>query len=119
MFGLCVCGDGDYAAGSELSFRPAEKQVQFGHPRKGDLDEKQPVALLMDGDSGAMPPIAGLDQPFSIDLIVTDRIVDVCIGNRRTFIARRNDLGGKRLFFFAKRGGVLFEQIEIRPLLDE
>jgi hypothetical protein len=62
-----------------------------------------------------------LDSGFTgeIDLIVTDRIVDVCIDNRRTFIARRNDLGGNRLFFFAKRGGVLFEQIEIRPLLDE
>jgi hypothetical protein len=119
VFGLCVCGDGDYAGGSELSFRPAEKHVQFGHPRESKLDERHPVALIMGGDTGAMPPVEGCDRPFSIDLIVKDRIVDVCIDNRRTFVARRSDLGGKRLFFFAERGGVLFEQIEIRPLLDE
>ena len=66
-----------------------------------------------------MVPVAGLDQPFWLDIIVKDRILDVCMDNRRTFIARRNDLGGKRLFFFAERGEVFFEQIEIRPLLAE
>lgn len=118
-FGLCVCGAGDYTSGSELSFRPAEQHVQFGHPRAGKLDEKKPVALLMDGDTGAMPPMTGLERPFTLDVIIKDRIVDVCIDNRRTFIARRSDVGGERLFFFAENGGVVFEQIEVRPLLDE
>jgi hypothetical protein len=45
--------------------------------------------------------------------------LDVCIDSRRTFIARRQDLGGKRLFFLAKGGEAVFGQIEIRPLLDE
>lgn len=118
-FGLCLRGEGDYAAGNELAFRPGEGHVQFGHPREGDLDKRQPMVLTMDGDTGALPPVAGLERPFTIDLIVKDRILDVCIDNRRTFIARRNDLGGERLFFFVKGGEVVFEHIEIRPLLEE
>ena len=73
----------------------------------------------MNGDAGAAPPVEGLDKPFTIDMITKDRILDVCIDNRRTFIARRHGLGGKRLFFFAQGGEVVFKQIEIRPLLDQ
>ena len=70
----------------------------------------------MDGDTGAMPPMEGLNEPFTLDIIIKDRILDVCIDNRRTFIARRADPGGNRLFFFAQGGEVVFEQIDIRPL---
>ncbi len=118
-FGLCVRGDGDYREGSELLFLPAKNHVQFGHPLKGGLDAIQPVRTTMSGDTGAMPPVAGLDQPLTIDLVAKDRILDVCIGNRRTFIARRSDRGGHRLFFVAKGGQVAFEQIDIRPLACE
>ena len=116
VFGLCLRGEGDYANGSELSFRPGEKLVQFGRPRDGGLGDKQPVRQTMTGDLGAMPPVEGLDRPFTIDLIVKERILDLCLDNRRTFIARRSDLGGSRLFFFAKGGEVVFEGIEICPL---
>jgi hypothetical protein len=118
-YGLCMRGGGDYAEGSELCFRPAESRVQFGHPRDGKLAERHPVTLIMDGDTGAMPPVSDLDRPFAIDLILKDRIIDVCIDARRTFIARRTDAGGDRLFFFAQGGEVAFEQIEICPLLAE
>ena len=118
-FGLCLRGEGNYGEGNELCFRPAENHVQFGHPHEGGLDSKQPVSLILNGDAGAMPPVTGLDKAFTVDFVARDRILDVCIDNRRTFIARRHDLGGERLFFFAKGGEVVFEQVEIRPLLDE
>lgn len=118
-FGVCLRGEGGYASGSELCFRPAENHVQFGHADNGSLAERQPVKRKMDGDAGAMPPVTGLDRPLTLDLIMKDRILDVCIDNRRTFIARRNAPGGKSLFLFAKGGQVVFEQIEIRPLLGE
>ncbi len=118
-FGLCLRGEGDYQQGSELSFRPAEKHVQFGHPRDGGLDEIQEVRHTMSGDTGAMPPVLGLDRPFTVELIAKERILDVCIDNRRTFIARRDELGGERLFFFARGGKVVFEGIEICPLAEE
>ena len=118
-FGLCLRGEGNYSNGSELSFRPAEEHVQFGHPHEGSLARKEPVRTIMNGDVGATLPVAGLDKPFTIDIVMVDRILDVCIDNRRTFIARRHDLGGNRLFFFAKGGEAVFEQIEIRALLNQ
>ncbi|MBN2477147.1 MAG: hypothetical protein JXB62_21245 [Pirellulales bacterium] len=118
-FGLTVRANGDYRDGSELCFRPAEDRVQFGHPRGGGLDDRQPVMLTMSGDAGALPPVTGLDRPFTIDVIAKERILDVSIDNRRTLIARRSGLGGRRLFFFAKGGEATFERIEIRPLVEE
>ena len=115
-FGICLCGEGDYQAGSELSFRPAEQHVQFSHPQAGGLAPKEPVVTLMGGDTGALPAVEGLAEPFTLDIVTKDRILDVCIGDRRTFIARRADPGGTRLFFFAQGGEVVFEQIEVRPL---
>lgn len=118
-FGVCLCGEGDYRAGSELCFRPASNHVQFAHPHEGGLGQKQPVVTLMGGDTGALPPVEGLSEPFTLDIITKDRILDVCIGDRRTFIARRVDSGGHRLFFFAQGGEVVFEQIDVRPLARE
>ncbi len=115
-FGVCLCGAGDYQAGSELAFRPAANHVQFAHPHEGGLGQKQPVVTVMASDLGALPPVEGLDEPFTLDILIKDRILDVCIGNRRTFIARRADPGGQRLFFFAQGGEVVFEQIDVRPL---
>ena len=119
VFGVCLCGEGDYRAGSELSFRPASNHVQFAHPCEGRPAKQEPVVTLMDGDTGALPPVEGLNESFTLDIITKDRILDVCLGNRRTFIARRADPGGNRLFFFAQGGEVLFEQIDVRPLLKE
>jgi hypothetical protein len=119
VFGVSLCGEGDYEAGSELSFRPAGNHVQFAHPQAGGPAGKVGVATLMDGDTGAMPPMDGLSEPFTLDIIVKERILDVCIGDRRTFIARRSDPGGDRLFFFAKGGEVAFENIEVCPLEKE
>ena len=119
MFGVCLCGEGDYRAGSELSFRPASNHVQFAHPCEGRPAKQEPVVTLMDGDTGALPPVEGLNESFTLDIITKDRILDVCLGNRRTFIARRADQGGNRLFFFAQGGEVVFEQIDVRPLLKE
>jgi len=116
VFGVCLCGEGDYRAGSELSFRPASNHVQFAHPHEGGLGKKQPVVTLMGGDTGALPPMTALNEPFTLDIITKDRILDVCIGDRRTFIARRSDPGGNRLFLFAQGGEVIFEQIDVRPL---
>ncbi|MCU0963125.1 MAG: hypothetical protein MUF48_23785, partial [Pirellulaceae bacterium] len=116
VFGVCLCGEGDYQAGSELSFRPAMNHVQFAHPHAGGLAPIVPVVTLMDGDTGALPPVDRLQEPLTLDIIMTDRILDVCLAERRTFIARRADPGGHRLFLFAQGGDVVFEQLEVRPL---
>jgi hypothetical protein len=119
-FGICLRGEGD-AAGNELRFEPKTGRVQWGHPQEGRLAAPAPTRLLMDRDIGALAEsVQGLDKPFTLDIILKDRIVDVCIDNRRTFIASRPEdsgLGGRRLFLFSQDGQVVFESLQVHSLL--
>ena len=68
----------------------------------------------------AIGGVAGIDQPFTLDLVVKDDLVDACIDNRRTIITRnRTKFSGDRLFFFVNHGQVVFEEIQVRALLEE
>jgi hypothetical protein len=48
--------------------------------------------------------------------VLYEDILDVCIDNRRTIIARTPTLRGDRLFLFADHTEVEFEGVEVRPL---
>ena len=107
-FGLCVRGMGHYQQGCELRFEPTNQRVQFGAPKDGSMGE----------ESGhAIHHVEGLDHPFTLEIILKDDIVDVCIDNRRTIIGRYKG-HGDRIFFFAQNADVLFDSVEIRPLLE-
>ncbi|MBM3240537.1 hypothetical protein FJZ31_29995 [Candidatus Poribacteria bacterium] len=118
-FGLCVRGTGHYQQGCELRFEPASQtfrknlikkgrqRVQFGVPKDGRMGE----------ESGhAINHVEGLERPFTLDIILQDDIVDVCINNRRTIIGRYKG-DGDRLFFFGQNANVVFDAVEIRQLL--
>jgi hypothetical protein len=112
-FGLCVRGQGDYGTGCELQFEPAKQHVQFGPVADGQM-AKEP------GNWMAIGGVPGIGQPFTLDLIVKDDLVDACIDNRRTIITRNcAKLTGDRLFFFVNQGEVTFEEIQVRPLQEE
>jgi hypothetical protein len=96
-FGLCARGKGNYEGGCELYFEPAKQRLQY---RNGPGLEK----------------VSGLDKEFTIDLIVKDDLVDVCVANNRTLI-HRQDANGDRLFLFVRKGEVTFDDIRVRPLL--
>ncbi len=95
-FGLCVRGEADYVGGCELRFEPGAQRMQYG-------------------DGPAMDNVPGLDREFTIDMIVTGDLVDVCIDHRRTLL-NRTSATGKRLYFFARSGEVKFDDIQVRPL---
>jgi beta-fructofuranosidase len=122
-FGLCFRGEGDYVSGNELRFEPKTGRVQFAHPHEGGLAQPAHESLIMDNDIGSLGPLAAvkdLDKPFTLDIILKDRILDVCIDDRRAFSARRPEdsgLGGKRLFLFSRDGEVTFKDIRVLPLL--
>ena len=76
--------------------------------------------------------VHGLDQPFTLDVIIKDNNLDFCIDNRRTGILTLNERGdmaltdeerrghtGSRLFLYARDGGVTIEDIRVRPLVEE
>jgi hypothetical protein len=111
-FGLGVRGVGDYASACELQFEPARQRAQFAPVADG----------RMAGEAGNWRAIGGLTcltESFWLDVIVKDDLVDACIGGRRTMITRnRGRLTGDRIFWFVNQGEVVFEDIQVRPLLD-
>jgi len=115
-FGLCVGGTGAYGDLCELRFDPAQGRAQYGTPRDGGLapDTARPP---YEGYDFAIGNVTGLDQPFTLDIILRDDLVDTCIDGRRTLITRRpGRLQPGRLFLFARGGGVRFEGVAVRPL---
>ena len=108
-FGLCFRGQGEYENGCELRFEPDSQRAQYGFPCDGGMSAES---------IGHIEGVAGMDQPFTLDVIVKDDFVDACIDNRRTLIRRCREISeGDRLFFFAKNGEVTFDSIQVRPLL--
>ena len=112
-FGVCVRGDGDYRSGCELHFDPERQHVRFAPVADGQMS-KEP------GNWMAVGGVTGIDEPFTLDVIVKDDLVDACIDGRRTIITRnRARLTGDRLFFFVDHGEVTFDEIQVRPLLNQ
>ena len=66
-------------------------------------------------DGPALDQVAGLDNEFTIDMVVKDDLVDVCVDNRRTLINRQSS-DGDRLYLFVRNGEVAFDDVQVRPL---
>ncbi|MFC1601501.1 LamG-like jellyroll fold domain-containing protein [Candidatus Sumerlaeota bacterium] len=106
-FGLCMRGSDNCEKGCELRFEPSKQRVQFAIPHQEQMEDDWRTTST---------DVEGLDQPFTLDIILKDDIVDVCIDNRRTMVTRYSDLHGDRLFFFGQNADVSFDSVEIRPL---
>lgn len=112
IFGLCFRGRGSYTDGCELRFKfnATEHYVQFDQPLNESVSENPKGVFVCQY------------YPFDkseyilVEAIVKDDFVDVCIDNRHCRITRA-PLNNDRLFLFANKGEVRFEQLEIRPLV--
>ena len=102
-FGLCVRGTGAFEKGYELRFSPWDRRVRLG--RIG------PPYVGVE-DFG----FDGLDVPFTVDLVMKNDIIDVCVADRRCLIRRFPELRGERLFLFSENGDVVFDQIRVTPI---
>ena len=95
-FGLWLRGSGSFESGYQLHILPYEKKLTLN---------QQSISC-----------VEGLDQPFSLEIIIKDDIIDVCIDQRRCLIDRCYELQGDRIFFFCQNGEVTFDSIEISVL---
>ena len=91
-----------------------------------DTEQQQHLALITPNpqepwrsppEPCVLKPGIGLEGPRSIDMIVKDGIVDVCIDRRYTLIARSPGSVGNHLCFTVYNGEALFEAIQVRPLI--
>ena len=107
-FGLAVRGAGNYEAGYELRIEPFRRKIGWRPCRCNSNEERERFALY---------DVDGLDRPFTLDVLVLNDLLDICVDGRRTLIVRMEErLEGDGLFFFAYCGEAVFETIEVRPL---
>ncbi len=95
-FGLRLKGNGNFQSGYDLGFNLAESRVDL-------FDE-------------TISCVEGLSKPFTLEIIIKDDIIDVCIDQRRCVINRCPTHQGDDLFLFAQDANVVFERMEIKPI---
>jgi beta-fructofuranosidase len=54
----------------------------------------------------AMTCVDGLDKPFTLDVVMVDGLIDVCVDNRRCLINRCPEQTGDRAYLYARGGAV-------------
>jgi beta-fructofuranosidase len=105
---------GTNATGFGLRLRARSPEEQCGELR---FEPKSQRVQFADGDSTVyIEDVALLNDPFGLDIIIKEDIIDICIDNRRTMAVRFWNPGGNRIVFFAEDADVTFGAIEIRPL---
>jgi hypothetical protein len=95
-FGLALRGTGAFEKGYELHFLPYQGKVTLNKHEITCVD--------------------GIDQSFSLEVVMKGDIVDICINNRRCLIDRCPEQKGGNLFFFCQNGKVTFDSIQISAL---
>lgn len=60
--------------------------------------------------------VAGLNKPFTLQIIMKDDFVDVCINNQRCIVDRLMERKGNSFWIYAKHGNVTFKNIKIQPI---
>ena len=60
--------------------------------------------------------VDGLDRPFSLEIVLREDIIDVCIDGRRTLIDRCPEQRGDRMLLYAQDSEVAFEVAGIAAL---
>ena len=58
----------------------------------------------------------GLDEPFTLVVVLKDDIIDVCIDDRRTLIDRCPEQRGDRIRLYAQDSAVMFDAVTLGAL---
>ncbi|MCX6014182.1 MAG: hypothetical protein NT020_01090, partial [Chloroflexales bacterium] len=97
---------------------PPSTYGRFGVGIKGDIDFVN--TYLLEFDSGVATVMlhneyldgVELSQPFILEVVIMDDIIDVCVGGQRCLINRLPALQGQRLFFYSSHGAVQFSDLQ-------
>ncbi|MEN9937598.1 MAG: hypothetical protein RLZZ387_4177 [Chloroflexota bacterium] len=102
---------------------PAPGSARFGLGLRGAGRYESACDLALFGHTGAvalgqerLEGVGGLDQPLTLDVVLTGDIIDVCVDGRRCLANRLPERRGDRLFLFCEGGRVVFEQLSVEAL---
>ena len=95
-FGLRFGGDGAFDSGYDLHFSPDARTATLQRQNLFAVD--------------------GLDRPFTLEVVLWNDIIDVCIDGRRTLVDRCPERRGSRLLVYAEDSDVAFEFMEMMAL---
>jgi len=57
-----------------------------------------------------------LDQPFKVDIIMKDDIIDVCVKGNRCILNRVHEHKGRKLVLYARNGLIEFKNLKVNKL---
>ena len=66
-----------------------------------------------------LDPVIGLDAPITLEIILKDDLIDVCLNGRYCLINRCPEQRGELLTLFCHTGSVRVEDLTIRPLVEK
>ncbi len=109
---------------ARIQLRISAKAASLGLRLRASLDKPETHEIRIIPGQRRLSVIGGqsisldgdLDKPITLDIILKDQILDLCINQQQTLVNWVPDLRGDRLIFFAGNGGAIFEQISVRPL---
>jgi beta-fructofuranosidase len=97
-YGLFLRSNNKAAGGYKLSFSANNSKAELGNT--------------------SISGVEGLDKAISVDIIMKDDIIDVCIDNRRCIVNRTVEQKGGFLWLYVKHGNVQFKSVKVYPLSD-
>ncbi|HEX5690854.1 MAG TPA: hypothetical protein VFX76_12665, partial [Roseiflexaceae bacterium] len=75
-----------------------------------------PDARVANLNQQRLVAVDGLDRPCTLEVVLWDDIIDVCIDGRRTLIDRCPERRGPKLLLYAEDSQVTFDIAEITAL---
>src|SRR5690606_37460954 len=64
----------------------------------------------------ALAPVTGLDAPFTLEIILQDELIDVCLNDQHCLLNSCPEQRGGGLTLFCHTGSITFEHLTVRPL---
>jgi beta-fructofuranosidase len=109
-FGMIVRADAKPDSGYEIRFNPAEQTVSIAGRKRTSRVDIPSNSVLHD--------VAGLEQPFGVEVVYRDDIIDVCIDGRRCLVTRYPDSRGADIHLFSDDCAVTCHDLCIQPIID-
>ena len=96
-FGLRLRARDTFEDSYDLRFSPHDQRVQLHNESIFAVD--------------------GLDEPFTLQVVLKGDIIDVCIGERRCLINRLPERTGDHIYLYSQHGAVTFSSLTVTPML--